>query len=72
MNFLITATMLAVLLFVVVSASVGRNAMTNGSNSNSTTSNHYKYCEKLKDKKIRSIICPDLYSRKETTINLYG
>jgi hypothetical protein len=32
-----------------------------------TTSNHAKYCSTLKDKKTRSIICPDVFKHNETS-----
>ena len=34
--------------------------------------NHYKQCVKMKDKQVRSILCPDMYDKNETTIKLYG
>ena len=37
-----------------------------------TTSNHYKFCVNMKDKKLRSIFCPDVWNSNETSTKLYG
>jgi hypothetical protein len=76
MKHFVTTTLATTLLAILFASLLAAHAMANTSNSTLTldkqASNHEKYCEKLKDKKTRSIICPDVYNKKETTINLYG
>jgi hypothetical protein len=59
----------------VMAASNSTSTPIKKTTTNKTTdkkSSHYEWCIKQKDKKTRSILCPDVFPKNETTIGLYG